>query len=175
MRCVSAGVGLRRGCGSAGSSTVSSSTSGPGARGGATGRSSSGTPSARSTVTRRVSTPVSRPLLSLGGLLGSNSFHTEYREQMSPSWWLGAAACSSSWLQLSPPPEVMELVEKKKLTEQFKTVEGLIDRAVRPHAPSEDAPISLFDCLYFCVILCPRLRNSRLRSPPTWKTVLRWA
>ncbi|CDJ34826.1 uncharacterized protein EMH_0067800 [Eimeria mitis] len=124
-----AGVGMRRGCGSAGSSTVSSSTSGPGARGGATGRSSSGTPSMRSSVARRVSTPVSRPLLSLGGLLGSNSFHTEYREQMSPSWWLGAAACSSCWLQLSPPPEVMELVEKKKLTEQFKTVEGLIDRA----------------------------------------------
>lgn len=123
------GLGMRRGCGSAGSSTVSSSTSGPGGRGGATGRSSSGALSARSAVTRRVSTPVSRPLLNLGGLLGSNSFHTEYREQMSPSWWLGAAACSSSWLQLSPPPEVMELVEKKKLTEQFKTVEGLIDRA----------------------------------------------
>lgn len=124
-------MGLRRSGGSANSSTVSSSTSGPGGRGGTTARSSSGTPSARSTVIRRVSTPVSRPLLSLGGLLGSNSFHTEYREQMSPSWWLGAAACSSSWLQLSPPPEVMELVEKKKLTEQFKTVEGLIDRAVR--------------------------------------------
>ncbi|CDJ50259.1 hypothetical protein, conserved [Eimeria brunetti] len=122
-------MGIRRGCGSAGSSTVSSSTSGPGGRGGTTGRSSSGTPSMRSNIARRVSTPVSRPLFSLGGLLGSSSFHTEYREQMSPSWWLGAAACSSSWLQLSPPPEVMELVEKKKLTEQFKTVEGLIDRA----------------------------------------------
>ncbi|CDJ64085.1 hypothetical protein, conserved [Eimeria necatrix] len=125
-----AGVGLRRGCGSAGSSTVSSSASAPGGRGCTTGRSSSsGTPSSRSTVARRVSTPAPRPQLNLGGLLGTNSFHTEYREQMSPSWWLGAAACSSSWLQLSPPPEVMELVEKKKLTEQFKTVEGLIDRA----------------------------------------------
>lgn len=29
----------------------------------------------------------------------------------------------------------MELVEKKKLTEQFKTVEGLIDRAVRKPRP----------------------------------------
>lgn len=129
-------MGLRRGCGSAGSSTVSSSASAPGGRGCTTGRSSSsGTPSSRSTVARRVSTPAPRPQLNLGGLLGTNSFHTEYREQMSPSWWLGAAACSSSWLQLSPPPEVMELVEKKKLTEQFKTVEGLIDRAVRKPRP----------------------------------------
>lgn len=125
------GLGIRRGCGSAGSSTVSSSARGPGGRGGAAGRSSTSTPASRSSIARRISTPVSRLLPTLGGLLGSNSFHTEYREQMSPSWWLGAAACSSSWLQLSPPPEVMELVEKKKLTEQFKTVEGLIDRAVR--------------------------------------------
>lgn len=49
---------------------------------------------------------------------------------MSPSWWLGAAACGGFWTKLAPPAEVLELVEKKKLTEQFKTADGLIDRAV---------------------------------------------
>lgn len=122
---------MRRGCGSAGSSTVSSSASGPGGRCSTQSRSGATAPASRSTLSRRISTPVSRPIPSISGLLGSNAFHTEYREQMSPSWWLGAAACSAAWLQLAPPPEVMELVEKKKLTEQFKTVEGLIDRAVR--------------------------------------------
>lgn len=126
------GMSLRRGCGSAGSSTVSSSASGPGGRGGMTGRSntsSSTTPGSRLNSSRRLSTPVARPLPGVCGLLASNSLHTEYREQMSPSWWLGAAAGSSAWLQLAPPQEVIELVEKKKLTEQFKTLEGLIDRA----------------------------------------------
>lgn len=123
------GGGMRRGVGSASSSTVSSASV-PGGRCGGGGRSSTSTPASRSNMSRRISTPVSRPVPTLSGLLGSAAFHTEYREQMSPSWWLGAAACSSSWLQLAPPPEVMELVEKKKLTEQFKTVEGLIDRAV---------------------------------------------
>ncbi|KAL8272560.1 hypothetical protein Esti_003559 [Eimeria stiedai] len=124
------GLAGRRGCGSGGSSTVSSSASGPAGRCGAVARGSISTLASRSNANRKVSTPIARPAASTpGGTLATNSFHTEYREQMSPSWWLGAAACSSSWLQLAPPPEVLELVEKKKLTEQFKTIEGLIDRA----------------------------------------------
>lgn len=127
-------MSVRRGCGSVGSSTVSSSASGPGGRGGMTGRSNTGsstTPGSRLNTSRRLSTPVARPLPGINGMLACSSIHTEYREQMSPSWWLGAAAASSSWLQLAPPQEVIELVEKKKLTEQFRTLEGLIDRAVR--------------------------------------------
>ncbi|KAL8428904.1 hypothetical protein ACSSS7_006912 [Eimeria intestinalis] len=134
------GLAGRRGCGSGGSSTVSSSASGSAGRCGAPARGSISTLASRSNANRKVSTPVARPAAPIaGGSMTTTSFHTEYREQMSPSWWLGAAACSSSWLQLAPPPEVLELVEKKKLTEQFKTVEGLIDRAVRP-SPSISPP-----------------------------------
>ncbi|KAL8431781.1 hypothetical protein Efla_005003 [Eimeria flavescens] len=123
------GLSVRRGGGSGNSSTVSSGASNLAGPCPPPARSSGSTVASRSTAGRKVTTPVSRPAPTPGIALVGNSFHTEYREQMSPSWWLGAAACSSSWLQLAPPPEVMELVEKKKLTEQFKTVEGLIDRA----------------------------------------------
>ncbi|KFH01451.1 hypothetical protein TGVAND_265240 [Toxoplasma gondii VAND] len=64
------------------------------------------------------------------GQVGSAApLSSEYRENMSPSWWVGAALGSDAWRQMASSAEVIELVEKKKLTEQFRTLEGLVDRA----------------------------------------------
>ncbi|KEP62149.1 UNVERIFIED_CONTAM: hypothetical protein HHA_265240 [Hammondia hammondi] len=69
----------------------------------------------------------------LGGVRGqvgsAAPLSSEYRENMSPSWWVGAALGSDAWRQMPSSTEVIELVEKKKLTEQFRTLEGLVDRA----------------------------------------------
>ncbi|PFH36659.1 hypothetical protein BESB_048510 [Besnoitia besnoiti] len=61
--------------------------------------------------------------------LPASALTSEYRENMSPLWWVGAALGREFWRQMSSSSEVIELVEKKKLTEQFRTLEGLVDRA----------------------------------------------